>query len=242
MLLPALNRARETARAISCTNNLKTIGLASIGYTNDNQEFIVPGATPDWDNGSSDQYCRKHLWVGLLSGIHGMSNYGITVKWKDDTDTITGKGTLTCPSEYAYGSREWTSQFYHYVMNSPLAGRRGVNDIWSRYHKLQQVKIPSKALLVTEMPDKVDTFVIKDITKIAYRHGTYDKRSTFETSGNSPTEFYYLQGRANVLYVDGHVAPKSIRDLPSATNKFAAFGSSNIQECGFDRSVGYFVP
>ena len=130
MLLPALNKARETARAISCTNNLKTMGLASAGYTNDNQEFIVPAATPQWQDGSAGQYSRKHLWAGILSGIHGMTNYGMTVKW--NSDAITGKGTLSCPSEYAYGTREWTSQFYHYVINMSLAGYRGTNDVWGR--------------------------------------------------------------------------------------------------------------
>ena len=240
MLLPALNKARETARAIACTNNLKTIGLACTGYTNDNQEFIVPAATPAWQNGATGQYSRKHIWAGLLSGIHGMTNYGISVKW--DGDTITGKGTLSCPSEYAYGTREWTSQFYHYVINMSLAGFKGTNDVWGRYHKLQHVKFPSKALLVSEMHKKADTVAIKTITRIAYRHGTYDNRGAIDTSETAPTAFYYVQGRANVLYVDGHVDPKNIRELPSAANQYAAFSSSSINECGFDRNVGYSVP
>jgi prepilin-type N-terminal cleavage/methylation domain-containing protein/prepilin-type processing-associated H-X9-DG protein len=35
MLLPALSKAREKARQINCTSNLKQIGLAAIMYTND---------------------------------------------------------------------------------------------------------------------------------------------------------------------------------------------------------------
>jgi len=38
MLLPALATAREKARQISCTNNVKQIGLGFIMYTQDNQE------------------------------------------------------------------------------------------------------------------------------------------------------------------------------------------------------------
>lgn len=40
MLLPALASARERARAISCTNNLKTCGLAFLTYADDNRGFM----------------------------------------------------------------------------------------------------------------------------------------------------------------------------------------------------------
>ena len=241
MLLPALNKARETARGISCTNNLKTMGQASIGYSNDNHEFIVPAATPAWQSGGADQYSRKHIWAGLLSGIHGMTNYGMSVKWNDNSPT--GTGTLTCPSEYSYGAREWTSQFFHYTINKSLAGYKGTNDIWGRYHKLQHVKFPSKAILISEMQKSADESCITTITKIAYRHGIYDGRTVCKvSSGNSPTEFYYLQGRANILYMDSHVALKNIRSLPSAVNQSAALSSDNMDECGFDRKAGSTVP
>jgi len=42
MLLPALNIARETAKAINCTNNLKQITLATLMYADDNDEYLTP--------------------------------------------------------------------------------------------------------------------------------------------------------------------------------------------------------
>jgi prepilin-type processing-associated H-X9-DG protein len=39
MLLPALNKARVKAKAISCTNNIKQTGLGFISYAADNKEF-----------------------------------------------------------------------------------------------------------------------------------------------------------------------------------------------------------
>lgn len=39
MLLPALNKAREKAKAITCLSNLKQIGLVNTQYANDNNGF-----------------------------------------------------------------------------------------------------------------------------------------------------------------------------------------------------------
>jgi len=40
MLLPALNKAREKARAISCVSNLRQTGLYFSLYTNDNKGWL----------------------------------------------------------------------------------------------------------------------------------------------------------------------------------------------------------
>ena len=52
MLLPALAKAREKARAISCVNNLKTIGLTSILYQDDYDGYwmsaVVTGVGGGW--------------------------------------------------------------------------------------------------------------------------------------------------------------------------------------------------
>lgn len=42
MLLPALSKAREKARAISCTNNLKQVQLGNILYGNDYDDYLPP--------------------------------------------------------------------------------------------------------------------------------------------------------------------------------------------------------
>lgn len=45
MLLPALSRAKETGRRISCVNNLKQLGVASVMYVDDNRGYFPPRST-----------------------------------------------------------------------------------------------------------------------------------------------------------------------------------------------------
>ena len=55
MLLPALAQARERARAASCMNNLKQVGLATLIYTQDFDEYLVPY-----------EDVVNHTWVYIL--------------------------------------------------------------------------------------------------------------------------------------------------------------------------------
>jgi len=59
MLLPALQQAREKARAISCTANQKQIGLAMLMYLDDsNDQFCRSNGTPRWEE----------LWLPYCGG------------------------------------------------------------------------------------------------------------------------------------------------------------------------------
>ncbi len=40
MLLPALNKARESGKSAACISNLKQLGLAMLSYTDDNKSIF----------------------------------------------------------------------------------------------------------------------------------------------------------------------------------------------------------
>src|SRR6186997_269790 len=47
MLLPALARAKETAKRIACVNNLHQLGLSAVMYTDENEgRYPARGTTP----------------------------------------------------------------------------------------------------------------------------------------------------------------------------------------------------
>jgi len=65
MLLPALTRAKETAKRISCENNLRQLGLATQMYVDDNQGTYPPHISSSrWPDKFYDDY-GKNLKVLL---------------------------------------------------------------------------------------------------------------------------------------------------------------------------------
>ena len=76
MLLPALNKARETAGKISCISNLKQVMLTAITYADDNKGFVpLTAYTPAGASAAT-------LWCHTLS----------------DAGYLKDKKTLFCPA------------------------------------------------------------------------------------------------------------------------------------------------
>ena len=58
MLLPALSKAREKARCISCVNKLKQIGTAEMLYAQDNSDYIAI----TYDHNAGTVQNRQVIW------------------------------------------------------------------------------------------------------------------------------------------------------------------------------------
>ena len=57
LLLPALSRAKEAGRRISCVNNQRQLGLSLTMYADDNDGYLPPRATGDrWPTKLQDSY------------------------------------------------------------------------------------------------------------------------------------------------------------------------------------------
>src|SRR4051812_25583038 len=66
ILLPALNKARQSAKRVECAAYLRQIGVASVNYANDNKGFLPPfrgdNGSNTYDLGGSFNYIYTQDW------------------------------------------------------------------------------------------------------------------------------------------------------------------------------------
>jgi prepilin-type N-terminal cleavage/methylation domain-containing protein/prepilin-type processing-associated H-X9-DG protein len=100
MLLPALNKAREKAKAIKCLNNFKQLGISLLAYGNDYQDHIIlyenfPGYVT-W------QQC------GLATYISNSQSFEKLMQCPSDQSPWTCAGGYT-PRSYGVHAYVWPS-------------------------------------------------------------------------------------------------------------------------------------
>jgi prepilin-type N-terminal cleavage/methylation domain-containing protein/prepilin-type processing-associated H-X9-DG protein len=76
ILLPALNKARESARQVQCMSNLKQIANATVSYCNDNRGFFPGRAGQGAERGETPDI--------------DPTNYSGWIAWRRRQDPITG--------------------------------------------------------------------------------------------------------------------------------------------------------
>ena len=153
MLLPALGKAREKAREISCTSNLKNIGLASSFYCDENNAYFTSGS-PSYKAGMG-------LFVLTLAPYLGQSGMVPASYTQMDQGNALKKGgmpkvfncpaagqqyavdveksVLTCLTGIAYGMSNAVSMSLDKVSGAGLYAR-----------KTNQVKKPSRLFVFAD--------------------------------------------------------------------------------------------
>ncbi len=143
MLLPALSKARESARKSQCIANLKQLGFAAISYSGDNNDFILPAreglsgdpATKFWYKQGSD------VTKGFISPYISMPSYA-----------SSRGGVFSCPTEpitsFANGSDTWLC--YAPVFGVSYSRDSAANTWVTKYWKMAQVRHSSQTPIFLE--------------------------------------------------------------------------------------------
>jgi prepilin-type N-terminal cleavage/methylation domain-containing protein/prepilin-type processing-associated H-X9-DG protein len=109
MMLPALNKARDKAKAISCVSNMKQCGLAYMQYAGDNNDMGVPASE------SGAQYPE---WTAKFYYLKYLPNWDI----------------LVCPGfpPYKKMNVDWYTRYYSYGLAGHYiqSGSYKLNKAW----------------------------------------------------------------------------------------------------------------
>ena len=156
MLLPALQKARESGRGASCISNLKQLGQIELAYSHDNNDFVCPTQINGkgygrvllpYDNGNGK------IWV--CPSATKFLNVVKRGDWPELKVTTLNWGS--------YGRNSCFGGHYNYFNNKSYA---------DQFRKLGKFQYPTLTLAMADMEAK-DTYRWdnSDIaTRISYRH------------------------------------------------------------------------
>lgn len=199
MLLPALNKAREKARASECANTLKQYGQAFLFYVNDYNDNLPVGRTYSttpiiyWNKAAKGEGFLQPYLKTVAAGT-GLYYGGLST---------TVRGPMSCPSQAMVSA----TTIYTYGYNSIIANSGG-GAVYTKniLRKVTAFKKVSETCLVTDGISSVngpyaDMSLQTGNYPVGYRHG-----------GGSN----FTKNSANVVFVDGHVEARKFGTIPDA--------------------------
>lgn len=193
MLLPALSKARAKARLISCTSNMKQIGMAMVMYCDDNRDFY-PGNGMPYNTGDLKG------WASIMdtADYYGNSfNSNGSPTQRDPKPWVCPADDLTRDTSYVSGSPTWRP-----ILKLSYAGHRGWsenmcgwwNNSTGQTITTGKVKKPSDFYLIVELQ------VATNILWVDALWGCFDFFADVKCSNHG-----VLPRDGNILSADGHV-------------------------------------
>lgn len=230
MLLPALNKAREKAKAASCINKLKQSGMAQMAYADDyNSMFLVEG--PNGGNSNTQS------WTMYLCGFYSdkCAAYfpSYTLERRGETRQVSD--LLVCPSlpgilapsDAISNAPERIYGMFAYNLHYGITGLGEFKKQSGRFVAYSQthMKRASETVLLADSALPADH---ASAAGYAFRMIVH----TAEAERQSGTDAYLSArhgGRANIVFSDGHVESAEPKALISSTNLFAYTDAGNVK-------------
>ncbi len=221
MLLPALNKARETARSASCQSNLNQIGKAVATYQGD---FDSYNPYSRFDHGSRDAETgrpNKEGWQVLMLRLGYLGNYDLR-KFKDADSDTRDKNPVKipiffCPSTDMNKCSMAGNIYNGYVANGSGKNTSGAPRLFGYRTtatpiKIGQLRAPSKVAGFWDGREGDEAHA--QLQYCAGASGFSDDLTTLVDVEKTMTRVRHNLGM-NMVFMDGHVVHKKImNELP----------------------------
>jgi prepilin-type N-terminal cleavage/methylation domain-containing protein/prepilin-type processing-associated H-X9-DG protein len=169
MLLPALSKAKSTAQATACLNNLKQWGLATQLYVAENQDYLPPEgkATPLETDLANPTY---QAWYVQLPQALNLPSYA-SMQWRTNS-TADVSGTIwICPSNpRRCNASTLHNNLFHYCLNTGFNGV-GSPPTGTDHPKITLSAIPAAPVTVVWLFDNQQLPALGDGGSITNMHG-----------------------------------------------------------------------
>ena len=205
MLLPALNKARDKAKAISCLNQEKQLGTAMMNYQVDYDDYFVP--------------YRKNQTAPIIQ----WPDYLVKYKYLADGKLFVcpaHRWVAHNPGNPNHWGRAWSSYGYNHYYIGGSRGAGGSDD--SDPAKISQIRNTGYMLMDTRM----------GLTDIEGSCRVYPWSVTANGYGFPDVRH---NGSLNILYTDGHAGAMKISNQKLPYNELRTDDDalpSNPWHCG----------
>tara|TARA_R110002111_G_scaffold206900_1_gene271165 strand:- start:267 stop:1118 length:852 start_codon:yes stop_codon:yes gene_type:complete len=223
ILLPALGAARRTAQNAQCLSNIRQVGIASIAYSTDNNDYVVSWRS--WDSDNQPPASNATAWIGtgnfigdavwtstLVVDGYGAERDMFKCPSFPEADENSDISIRTADLDDKGQAPNWFNPDYginsfYYAMRFGLAGtvkQRGALGI-----RQSDMLRPTEQLAVADA-----------------NIGKYNPQAPFYTPG--PQRGYFVltgtnapedvsphvrhSGAVNILWGDGHASPYQVED------------------------------
>jgi prepilin-type N-terminal cleavage/methylation domain-containing protein/prepilin-type processing-associated H-X9-DG protein len=216
ILLPALNKARESARSVSCLSQLRQIGLATATYVSENNGYLFPCFYADTVSGAPpgtvalyvEDILKPYLPSREIVNSNTASNSSV---WRcpDSIDTV--QFPLT------YGFNENVNVYYGYTGGVP----------WRQLKRISQIRRSAETVQAGDASQNSGAFTTggwlgltdtADVDTVDANANKYIEELWGYDNSDNPG-VYRLRWRhlnntsVNVLFLDGHASSMRLKTL-----------------------------
>jgi prepilin-type N-terminal cleavage/methylation domain-containing protein len=154
IVMPAIGMVRASAQKAKCLSNLRQIGVAHLGYTQDHRGLLPPWVVKD------DGYNWAHFWLCLVA------NYGELIRLPeghsrmDHNLDVVANSIVVCPTvpKTRYAFDPWGSCVTGFGINMAIR-----MDVYMKQYPLGNSSLHANwAMPLLKMPKPSDTMLVMD--------------------------------------------------------------------------------